>query len=63
MLERTTLKSEEWKNLTSSEKIAYIYVKNNYNGGNNGEIPLKYSELKEILAPATLSRALKGLIW
>lgn len=61
MLERQTLVSTEWKNLSHSEMLTYIYLKKNYNGGNNGEIPLKYLELKEILAPATLSKALKGL--
>ena len=62
MLERATLNSPEWKSLTKPEMIAYIYIKKNYNGGNNGKISLKYSELKEVLAPATLSNALKGLI-
>lgn len=62
MLEKFTLQSEEWKKLSPSEMITYIYIKKNYNGGNNGEIPLKYSELKGILAPATISKALKGLI-
>jgi hypothetical protein len=62
MLERATLRSQEWKSLSHSEMIAYIYVKYNYNGGNNGQIPLTYKELKGVLAPATLSEALKGLI-
>lgn len=61
MLEKETLNSQQWKGLSHSEMITYIYIKKNYNGGNNGEIPLKYSELKGILAPATLSKALKGL--
>ena len=62
MLERATLRSQGWKRLSHSEMITYIYIKYNYNGGNNGQIPLKYSELKGILVPATLSGALKGLI-
>ncbi len=62
MLGRETLNSQEWKNLSTSEMITYIYMKKNYNGGNNGEIPLKYLELKGILAPATISKSLKGLI-
>lgn len=61
MLERATLTSSQWKELTRSEMITYIYIKKNYNGGNNGEIPLKYTEFKDIMAPATLSKALKGL--
>jgi len=61
MLERQTLLSPKWKELSHSEMIAYIYIKNNFNGSNNGDIPLKYLELKGILAPETLSKALKGL--
>ena len=61
MLEKETLRSQQWEELSHSEMITYIYLKKNYNGRNNGEIPLKYSELKAILAPATLSKALKGL--
>ncbi|MFC1704576.1 hypothetical protein ACFL1E_07355 [Candidatus Omnitrophota bacterium] len=62
MLDKQLLESEEWKKLSHAEMIAYIYIKKNYNGSNNGKIPLKYAELKGILAPATLSKALKGLI-
>lgn len=62
MLEKDTLKTPQWKELSHTEMLAYIYLKKNYNGGNNGEIPLKYSELEGIMAPATLSKALKGLI-
>jgi DNA-binding MarR family transcriptional regulator len=61
LLERQTLNSAHWQALTTSEMITYIYVKNNFNGGNNGQIPLKYVELKGFMAPATVSKALKGL--
>jgi len=61
LLECQTLVSDAWKALTQSEMITYIYIKKNFNGGNNGQIPLKYLELTGIMAPATLSKALKGL--
>ena len=61
LLERQTLMSAQWRELTHTEMISYIYIKNNFNGHNNGDIPLKYSELKGVMAPATLSKALKGL--
>lgn len=61
MLGRQMLDSDEWKELSKSEMIAYIYLKKNYNGCNNGQIPLRYSWFKGIFAGATLSRALKGL--
>lgn len=61
MLEKDTLNSPEWKELSRRAMITYIYIKKNYNGGNNGEIPLKYVELKGLLAPATISKSLKEL--
>jgi DNA-binding MarR family transcriptional regulator len=61
MLDIGMLHSEEWKKLTHSEMLAYVYLRSNCNGKNNGEIPLTYSKLKGILASATLSKALKGL--
>ncbi len=62
MLERTTLKSEEWKRLSPAEKLIYIKIKTNYNGYNNGEISFKYLEANDEFADATISKALKGLI-
>jgi len=61
MLEHCTLDSQEWQDLSHSEMLVYIYIKRNYNGSNNGEVPLTYSKLKKVFAPATLSSALKGL--
>ncbi len=61
MLEKATLDSKEWKQLSPPEMLVYIYIKKNYNGRNNGAIVLRYSELKPIFAPATISKGLKGL--
>ena len=61
MLEKDTMVSAEWKGLSHTEMIAYVYVKKNYNGGNNGEIPLKYSELEGVMSSATIVKALRGL--
>lgn len=62
MLYRAMLNSKEWKELTHSEMIAYIYIKKNYKGSNNGKILFPYSGMKNILAKRTLCRALQGLI-
>lgn len=43
MLERYVLNSLEWKALSHVEKLLYIYVKANFNGNNNGEIPFNFS--------------------
>ena len=64
MLERVTLKSEEWKMLSLAEKLIYIKIKANYNGFNNGEIPFRYSEVRGeagFKSDATISKALKGV--
>ena len=54
----------EWKRLSASEKLLYIYIKAKYNGSNNGEINLYYSELKGIRglsSPCTISKSILGL--
>ena len=37
---------EEWKMLSGRAKLLYVYLKGCYNGSNNGEIHLHYSQLK-----------------
>jgi len=61
MLDKRMLRGEPWKELSHTEQIAYIYIKANFNGSNNGEIPLTYSELEGILGHKTVWKALKGL--
>jgi len=64
MLPRKMIRSQEWKNLGPAAKILYIHLKGKYNGHNNGEIRLYYSELKGIqglLSPSTVSKAFKEL--
>ena len=64
MLPREMLRSQEWKKLSPAAKILYIYVKARYNGTNNGEISLHYSELRDIKglsSDPTISRAFKEL--
>jgi len=58
------LRSQEWKNLGASAKILYLYLKAKYNGSNNGQIRLYYSELKGIkglCSSATASKAFQEL--
>jgi hypothetical protein len=64
MVPRKMLKLEEWKNLSPAAKILYIHLKTKYNGSNNGDIYLHYSELKGIRglsSHSTISKALKEL--
>lgn len=58
------LHCDEWKQLSSSAKVLYLILKAKYNGTNNGQIVLHYSELKAVRgfgSPATASRAFKEL--
>ena len=61
MLEKATIRSSEWRDLSFSARTIYIYIKANYKGWNNGKIQFKYSEATEDMSPATISRALKEL--
>jgi len=48
-LDRSLLfKCDSWKGLTPGEKLFYVYLRAKFNGGNNGQIKLHYSELKGI---------------
>jgi predicted transcriptional regulator len=65
MVPRKILKLDEWKNLSPSAKILYIHLKAKYNGSNNGNIDLHYSEMKGIKglsSHSTISKALKELL-
>lgn len=64
MLPRKMLREEKWKNLSPAAKILYIYIKGKYNGQNNGNIRLYYSELKTVRglsSSSTISKAFKVL--
>ena len=56
---------KEWKELSAAAKLLYQYIKTKYNGSNNGEIKLTYSELKGIKgisSPGTISKAQEELV-
>lgn len=59
---RPLLDSEEWLDLSNSAKLTYVYIKKGYNGSNNGEIVVPYSQLQKILnSTATISKVLNEL--
>lgn len=66
MISRDMLfRCEEWRELSPAAKILYLYLKAKYNGLNNGNIRLYYSELngiKGFSSAATISRAFKELV-
>jgi len=62
MLRRDLLKDLGWKKLPSSAKVLYIYMRAKFNYKTQAEISLSYAEMKDILSPATMNRALKELL-
>lgn len=42
------LHCDEWKQLSSRAKVLYLMLKAKYNGSNNGEIVLPYTELEAV---------------
>lgn len=62
MLDRKLLKSQAWKDLTHTEKIAYIYLKCAYTGDNNGHLHLTKEEMSGILSKNAFYSAIKGLV-
>jgi len=61
-LPREMLKDPAWRRkLSNSAKVLYIHLKHKFVGHNNGEICLHYSELEDLMASATISKAFKEL--
>lgn len=63
-LPRKMIRSEEWKKLSLPAREFYLQLKAKYNGRNNGEIKLHYSEFKGnrgISSASTISKAILEL--
>lgn len=65
MLDRWLLfQCKEWQDLSNSARVLYVLLKGKYNGSNNGEIRLYYSELlkyKGFSSSSTIRKAIKEL--
>lgn len=64
MLRRDLLKDPEWRKLSSSTKIVYIYLRSKFcqRTLENGDVTLTYTELNDMFNPGTISKAFKELI-
>ena len=62
MIEKKTLRRQEWIDLPKAAKIHYVYLKAGFTGSNNGEITLTYSSLAGVFSRSTSSTARKELI-
>lgn len=63
MIRKDLLKDPNWKKLSSSAKVVWIYLRDNYDYSNGTkETFLTYNQMKGIMGPQALSQALKDLI-
>lgn len=61
MLRRDLLKDPDWRKLSNSSKIIYIYLRAKFNYKTFQEVTLAYSEIKDMLSSKTISNAFKEL--
>lgn len=63
MLRRDLLKDPEWRELSSSAKIVYIYLRSKFcqRTLENGDVTLSYGEIDDMFSTATISNAFKEL--
>ncbi len=61
MVQKAILRSPEWKALSNSERVLWIHLKADFRGHNAEKLCLSYVSLKGMMAPATISKAFKGL--
>ncbi len=63
MLRRDLLKDPEWRELSSSAKIVYIYLRSKFchKTLENGDVTLSYGEIDDMLSTATISNSFKEL--
>jgi len=63
LVRKDLLQDPEWKKLSSGAKVAWIYLRNNYDYSNGSqETFLSYNQMTGIMTAPTLSKALKELI-
>jgi hypothetical protein len=60
-LSRKMLGLPEWRKLSQSAKLAYIYLKDGYTGSNNGEIKVYNASLRGIKGLSSSGTIAKGL--
>ncbi len=61
MLRRDLLKDPEWRSLSKSAKLIYIYLRSKFNYRTLSEVTLAYSEVNDMMSSKTISEAFKEL--
>ena len=62
MIRQDLLNDPEWRKLSSSAKVLYIYLRSKFSYKTHKDLTLSYSEMKDMMSPATVSKAFKELI-
>ena len=62
MIRQDLLKDPKWRQLSSSAKVLYIYLRRKFNYKTLSEVTLTYAEMKDVMSTKTMSRAFKELI-
>ena len=62
MVRKDLLKNPTWKKLSNRAKVVYIYMRGKFNEKTLGKVTLTYSEMKDVMKPKQMSKALKELI-
>ena len=55
------LQDKTWRKLSNSAKVLYIYLRNKFNKKTLNILTLTYKAMKDVMSPATMSKALKDL--
>jgi hypothetical protein len=61
MVRQDLLKAPEWRKLSSSAKVLYIYLRSKFNYETLSEVSLAYSEVEDMMSSKTISKAFKEL--
>jgi len=60
-MRRDMLDNPSFRGLSSNAKVIYLYLRKNTNGRFQDKVALPYSELKDMMAPGTISKGFKEL--
>ena len=61
MIRHDLLKAPEWRKLSSSAKVLYVYLRAKFNQKTYSEVTLSYSEMKGVMSTKTISKSFKEL--
>jgi hypothetical protein len=61
MIRKDLLRDPNWRKLSSSAMVIYVYLRAKFNCGTFNEVSLSYSEMSDIMTSKTISNAFKEL--